>query len=68
MARSDREIVESIYERWNRDDGDLALDLFAEDAEIHQNPTLLDTPDTSAAIRAIQAAGDGEPQPWTRAE
>jgi ketosteroid isomerase-like protein len=40
---TDREILESIYERWNRHDGDLALDLFADDAEIRQSAELLDT-------------------------
>jgi ketosteroid isomerase-like protein len=143
VSRTDREIVEEIYERWNRNDGDLALDLFAEDAEFHQTPTILDSarefrgpagvlesarelaawrridwnveswlqegrwlitrvrvvavgrasgivqevtvaqawrvdggqvtrffvyPDVSAAVRAIQAAGGGEPDAWTSAE
>ena len=40
---SNREILDSIYKRWNRNDGDLALDLFAEDAEIRQSRALLDT-------------------------
>ena len=39
MAGSDREILESLYARWNAEEPDLALDLFDADVDIHQSPT-----------------------------
>ncbi|MEA2273184.1 MAG: hypothetical protein QOI98_1892 [Solirubrobacteraceae bacterium] len=43
MAAADRKILESLYARWNAEEPELALDLFDEDVEIHQNPDVLDT-------------------------
>ena len=43
MAKADREILEELYARWNADEPDLALDLFGEEVDIHQNPDILDT-------------------------
>lgn len=40
------EIVRSIYERWNRNDGDLALDLFDPEVEIHQMARIFDSEGT----------------------
>jgi ketosteroid isomerase-like protein len=40
---AEREIIETVYERWNRNDGDLALDLFDEQVEIQQVGSLIGT-------------------------
>ena len=37
------EIVRRIYERWNRNDGDLALELFHPEVEVHQMARIFDS-------------------------
>jgi ketosteroid isomerase-like protein len=46
MSEENIEIVRSIYERWNRNDGDLAPDLFDPAVEIRQIATMPDTAGT----------------------
>jgi ketosteroid isomerase-like protein len=41
VSRTDREILEELYARWNAPE--LALDLFDEDVDVHQNPDIVDT-------------------------
>jgi ketosteroid isomerase-like protein len=40
---SDRQVIEQVYERWNRNDGDLALDFFHPEVEVHQMGRMFDT-------------------------
>jgi ketosteroid isomerase-like protein len=56
MSKADREILESLYARWNADEPDLALDLFDDDADIHQNPDIPDTARTFRGRAGIQEA------------
>ncbi len=46
MSEENVEVVRSVYERWNRNDGDLAIDLFAPGVEIRQMARLVDTAGT----------------------
>ena len=40
---TDRQVIEQVYERWNRNDGDLGIDLFHPDVEVHQMARLFDS-------------------------
>ena len=44
MSEENVEVIRSIYRRWN--DGDLALDLFDPEVEVHQQPRVFDTAGT----------------------
>jgi ketosteroid isomerase-like protein len=46
MADDREKLIRSIYERWNRNDGDLALDLFDPEVEIHQMASMIDSAGT----------------------
>jgi ketosteroid isomerase-like protein len=56
MSKADREILESLYARWNAEEPELALDLFDEDIDIHQNPDILDTARTFRGRVGMQEA------------
>lgn len=56
---SDREqIVRTVYARWNRSEGDLALDLFDPEVEIHQMGKLFDSEGTFHGHQGARALGD----------
>jgi ketosteroid isomerase-like protein len=57
VPRSDQEIVRAIYERWNRNDGSLALEFFDPDVDVHQNPDILDTARTFRGHEGLAASG-----------
>jgi ketosteroid isomerase-like protein len=46
MSQENVEVIRTIYDRWNRNDGDLASDLFHPEVEIRQMASLLDTAGT----------------------
>jgi ketosteroid isomerase-like protein len=70
-----RELVSTVYERWNLNDGDLALELFDPDVEIRQQPYVFDTAGTfhgheglvgsARELRASFRSIDWRPQRWT---
>lgn len=54
---SDRkQIVWTVYARWNRSEGDLALDLFDPEVEIHQMGKLFDSEGTFHGHQGLQEA------------
>jgi ketosteroid isomerase-like protein len=40
---TDRDVLERIYDRWNRNEGDLAFDLMDPEIEVRQTPVVFDT-------------------------
>ena len=74
-ASSDRAVLESLYERWNRNDGDLAFDLLDPAIEVRQSPQVLDTGgifhghggllESARELGAAFERIDWRPQRWT---
>jgi hypothetical protein len=75
---TDRAVLEAIYERWNRNEGDLAYDLLDPAIEVRQSPRVFDTGGTFhghagllESARELVAAFeriDWLPQRWTDAD
>ena len=72
-----RKTVEAVYERWNRNDGDLALDLFHPEVEIHQMARVFDSAGDfkgqAGLVKVSEELGDAfesiiwSPERWTEA-
>jgi ketosteroid isomerase-like protein len=61
---SPREVVTSIYERWNRHKGDPALDLFHPKVEIHQMAKIFDSEGTFHGHEGVIRAGRELAEVW----
>jgi ketosteroid isomerase-like protein len=57
-----------MYERWNAEEPELALDLFDEDVDIHQNRAILDTARTFRGHEGLQAAAREITQAFSRTD
>ena len=68
MSEENVEIVRSVYERWNRNDGDLALDLLDPDIEIRQTATVFDTAGTFHGHAGLRASARELFEAWRRIE
>jgi hypothetical protein len=55
MPEADEEVVRRIYERWNTNSGDLALDLFDPEVEVRQMARVFDTAGTFHGHEGLRA-------------
>jgi ketosteroid isomerase-like protein len=62
--RPDREIVASIYDRWNRHEGDPTLDLFHPEVEIHQMAKIFDSEGTFHGHEGLIRSGKELAEVW----
>jgi ketosteroid isomerase-like protein len=56
MPEADEEVIRRVYERWNTNSGDLALDLFDPEVEVRQIPMILDTAGTFHGHQGLRAS------------
>jgi ketosteroid isomerase-like protein len=64
VSASSKVVVERIYERWNRHEGDIALNLFHPEVEIHQMGRLFDSEGTFHGHEGLIRSGMELAEVW----
>ena len=68
MPEQDNELVHRIYERWNRNDGDLAVDVMAPEVEVRQMARVFDTAGTFKGHEGLLLAAKELGDAWETIE